>query len=84
MLKAEDLLQVRKVSNNYNGCPKYVSIEACRELFTELGLNPSPKAVGTLGDIMENFAIAVLRSCDKEKISKTDLEKSVNSIISSI
>lgn len=61
MFDADDLLQVRRYSTpNYN-CPKHISIDACLALFSEAGVDPEPKAVGCLGDILENFALALLK-----------------------
>ncbi len=44
---------------NYS-CPVYISVEACKALFGEAGVEPAPKAVGVLGDILENFAMSLI------------------------
>ena len=61
MFDADELLQVRRYSTpNYN-CPKHISIDACLALVSEAGIQAEPKAVGCLGDILENFALALLK-----------------------
>lgn len=74
MLKADDLLKPRKYSSDYQPtCPIHISIGSCKKLFQEAGLKPDPAAIGTLGDILENFAISLLKRARKPQITKSEL-----------
>ena len=69
-------------SNNYNGCPKYISFDSIEALFAECDLTYESKSVGVLGDILENFAIEILKEL-AGKVSPSDLKKRVKDIMGS-
>jgi|GEM_PF-2848419 len=73
MLRAADLLKQRMHSNYNEGCPIHISIRACKRLFKEAGLRPDPEAVGTLGDILENFALSLLKGRKGPQITRSEL-----------
>lgn len=73
-LKSEELLRDRPgVSGTYS-CPVHIPVEACLALFQEMGVNPAPKAVGVLGDILENFAIRIVGSHSGKSMSVEQLQ----------
>jgi hypothetical protein len=67
-------------SGNYS-CPQYISTEAILKLFEEVGITPEPKAVGVLGDILENFALSILEPHNKKSISVDELKNNLRNII---
>lgn len=80
MLDAERLLAVRAQSNNYNSCPKHISIDACYALFAEARVNPEPKAVGRLGDMLENLTMALLEGEGGRSMSPQRLEEKLRGL----
>ena len=79
--RTQQLIRSRNgASNNYNGCPVHVSLDACAALFREAGANPSPSAVGTLGDVLENYALMLLKGSRGKSVSEQDLAQLVDSI----
>jgi len=80
MLRADDLLKQRTHSGNY-GCPIHISIRACKRLFKEAGLTPEPEAVGTLGDILENFALSLLSARNGPGITRSELKQLLREVI---
>jgi hypothetical protein len=80
-LNYEKLIKDREgFSGNYS-CPKYISTDAIIKLFDEAGLNPEPKAVGVLGDILENFALSILDGHQKNSISASELKNNLKNIV---
>lgn len=80
-ISARSLLKPRKLSPNYNNCPKHISLKACRALFSEMGAKPDGAAVGTLGDVIENFAIAVIRKTgDRKEVTRASLMRAVRRV----
>jgi hypothetical protein len=72
-VSTEELLEDRGGHTGNYSCPVHISVEACKALFEEVGVTPTPKAVGTLGDILENFAIAMLRGFDGTTMSPSQV-----------
>ncbi len=66
-------------SNNY-GCPVHISLDACGALFKEAGIAPTPGAVGKLGDVLENYALMLMKGVSGGRISETDLARIVDEI----
>ena len=68
-------------SNNYD-CPIHIRPESCMKLYEEAGAKPESGAVGALGDVLENFAIAIIKNAGCKKVSVLDLEQSLKNILS--
>jgi len=69
----DELLRDRKgVTGNYS-CPVHISVEACLHLFEEAGIEPQPKTVGRLGDVLENFALYLLSDWSGRQMTPDDL-----------
>ena len=80
---SESFLENRNgYSNNYNSCPKYISLNAIEALYVECGLTYEPKSVGVLGDILENFAVEILKGMNGN-VTPSDLKKRVKDIMGS-
>lgn len=67
--------------NNYS-CPQYISFDAIKSLYDECGLTYDPKSVGVMGDILENFAIEILKGLNNN-VSPTDLKNRIANIMGS-
>jgi hypothetical protein len=62
MKRSEELLKSRggATGKNYS-CPVYLSTSACKKLFDEAGVDAEDKCIGMMGDVLENFAMMILR-----------------------
>lgn len=61
MKRSEELLKSRGgMSGNYS-CPVYLSTSNCKKLFDEADVEADDKCIGMMGDVLENFAISILR-----------------------
>lgn len=69
------------ISDHYNGCPKYITLDACRSLLKEAGANPASGAVGTLGDVLENFALLILKDRRGKAVSISDIENKLSKLL---
>lgn len=67
-------------SNNYD-CPIHIAPESCMKLYEEVGVKPEPGAVGALGDVLENFAIVIIKNIGHKKVSVQDLAQSVKNTL---
>lgn len=74
MLDRQELLKQRKVSSNNYDCPIHLSVDNIEKLFTEAGLDADTMAVGRMGDVLENFALAILRDAGPGKLGRSDIE----------
>ena len=72
-IHANKLLESRGGHTGNYSCPVHIPIDACKALFREVGIQPAPKAVGVLGDILENFAISILDGFNGSTISASEL-----------
>ena len=82
MLTPENLLQVRRYSENYQPtCPVHLRIQDCAALFHESGLIPDRQAVACLGDILENFALYVLDRLSAGEIGRYEVERALKDVL---
>lgn len=76
------LMKDRGGNSNKYDCPIHIPVESCMKLYEEVGVKPKSGAVGALGDVLENFAIAVIKNIGHKKVSVQDLEKSLKDTLS--
>ena len=79
-ISVDKLMKSRGGSSNNYDCPIHISPEACMKLYEEVGVKPKSGAVGALGDVLENFAIAVIKNSNTKTMSIKSLERSLNDI----
>lgn len=75
----KELMKDRGGKSGTYSCPVHISTNACLALFQEVGVQPEHKAVGALGDILENFAIKIIKISNSSRMTVSDLEFSLNS-----
>ncbi len=80
-IKSNELLKVRPGITAKYSCPVHIPNEACLALFREKGVEPEPKAVGTLGDILENFALKIIGNHSGKKMSVNQLQSQLKSVL---
>jgi hypothetical protein len=52
-------------------------------LFEELGIQPEPRAIGTLGDILENFALHLLSGRSNSSMTVEELAIQLEAVFAS-
>lgn len=83
-MNADKLLKSRGGPSHPNySCPKHISVDACKALFDEIGATPEPKAVGVLGDILENFALELMEDFKGKPMALNDLQQSLRKKVGS-
>lgn len=81
-LKSTNLIRNRGGhSRGPYSCPIHIPIESCQALFNEAGIEPAPKAVGALGDILENFAISIFKNYDGKTMSEEQLGITLRNVL---
>lgn len=69
------------ISRENYACPVHVSTDACKLLFEEAKVVPTPKAVGVLGDVLENYALLLLEKWKGKKITEQDIAQRVAEVM---
>ncbi|MCK4818631.1 hypothetical protein KA005_22865 [bacterium] len=80
-VKADELLKTRPGLSGKYSCPVHIPNEACLALFREKGVDPDPKAVGILGDILENFALKVVGKYSGRRMSVRQLQSELKFVL---
>jgi len=80
-IKSDELLKDRGgITGNYS-CPVHINVESCLALFREAGVKPAPKAVGVLGDILENFAMSIVCNHSGKSMTVEQLKSKLRDVL---
>jgi len=74
------IVLVEKTSGNY-GCPHYISPKIAEEIASSFSLTLDLEAQKTIAEIAENFAIELLKACEKTKPSSDDIKQTFSEIV---
>lgn len=81
MKRSEELLKSRGgMSGNYS-CPVHLSTDACKKLFDEAGVHAEDKCVGMMGDVLENFAMMILKRHSGGTLTRTGFQSIVSELV---
>jgi hypothetical protein len=81
MKRSDELLKSRGgMSGNYS-CPVHLSTDACKKLFEEAGVQAEDKCVGMMGDVLENFAMMILRRHPGGRLTRKGFRSIVSDLI---
>ena len=80
MISLTQLTRSRGKCPNYNNCPQHIPMAACSALLREAGIEPTDDGAGFLGDVLENFAIAVAKGAGDGCATRSALERSLRSL----
>lgn len=78
---AAELLKTRPGLTGKYSCPVHIPTEACLALFNEKGVEPEPKAVGVLGDILENFALQIIGKHSGKRMTVGQLQSDLKLVL---
>jgi hypothetical protein len=80
-INAAELLKTRPGLTGKYSCPVHIPNEACLALFNEKGVEPDHKAVGVLGDILENFALKIVGKYSGKRMSVSQLQSELKLVL---
>jgi len=81
MKRSEELLRSRGgMTGNYS-CPVHLSTSNCKKLFDEAGVEAEDKCIGMMGDVLENFAVSILRNHQGGKLTPGGFRELVAGVV---
>ena len=81
MKRSEELLRSRGgVTGNYS-CPVHLSTSDCKKLFDEAGIDAEDKCIGMMGDVLENFAMMILRRNEGGRLTSDGFRSLVATLV---